>query len=254
MEQNITSGLKQYSLGIVIEDKKEGTDIILVDPVESFTLDHGKIKDDSRKYESKLKDHRGIERKDKLTGGSVIKAKWIPYGESNRETAPDVYKNETVMLFRFANEPDLYWTTIFREPLIRRLETVIYTYSNKPSGLSEYDPNSSYWEKWDTRRKVIHRHTSDNDGEPFKWDIVTNAKEGWHQITSDEGDLLRIDAKAVTNTLKNSAGTSITQNRDNLYMRAPSQTVIQSPRIVLDGSVTITGNLTVGGGIRGTHI
>ena len=79
MEITNTSSLKHYSLGIVIQDKVEGSDIIKVDPIESFTLDQGKITEDSRKYDSQLKDHKGVGKKQKLVGGSVIEAKWIAY-------------------------------------------------------------------------------------------------------------------------------------------------------------------------------
>ena len=249
MEITNTSSLKHYSLGIVIEDKTEGSDIIKVDPIESFTLDQGKITEDSRRHDSQLKDHKGVERKQKLIGGSVIEAKWIAYGYSNRESAPDVYKNETVILYRFANDPCIYWTTIFREPLIRRLETVVYAYSNQPSGLVEYDADTSYWEKWDTRRKVIHRHTSDNDGEPFKYDIITNAKEGWHLITDDVGNFLRIDSSRTTNTLVNEAGTYLVEEKDRLYGFAPNYICLSSPTIYLN-----TPNLVVGNGGCGTSV
>lgn len=249
MEITNTSSLKHYSLGIVIQDKAEGSDIIKVDPIESFTLDQGKITEDSRKYDSQLKDHKGVEKKQKLVGGSVIEAKWIAYGYSNRESAPDVYKNETVILYRFANDPRIYWTTIFREPTIRRLETVVYAYSNQPSGLVEYDPDTSYWEKWDTRRKVIHRHTSDNDGEPFKYDIITNAKEGWHLITDDVGNFLRIDSSKTTNTLINAAGTYIVEEKDRLYGYAPNYICLTAPTIYLN-----TTNLVIGNGGCGTSV
>ena len=249
MEITNTSSLKHYSLGIVIQDKVEGSDIIKVDPIESFTLDQGKITEDSRKYDSQLKDHKGVEKKQKLVGGSVVEAKWIAYGYSNRESAPDVYKNETVILYRFANDPRIYWTTIFREPMIRRLETVVYAYSNQPSGLVEYDADTSYWEKWDTRRKVIHRHTSDNDGEPFKYDIITNAKEGWHLITDDVGNYLRIDSSKTTNTLINAAGTYVVEEKDRLYGYAPTYICLSSPTIYLN-----TPNLVVGAGGCGTSV
>lgn len=249
MELTNTSSLKHYSLGIVIEDKVEGSDIIKVDPIESFTLDQGKITEDSRKYDSQLKDHKGVEKKQKLVGGSVIEAKWIAYGYSNRESAPDVYKNETVILYRFANDPRIYWTTIFREPMIRRLETVVYAYSNQPKGLVDYDPDTSYWEKWDTRRKVIHRHTSDNDGEPYKYDIITNAKEGWHLITDDVGNFLRIDSSKTTNTLINETGTYIVEEKDRLYGYAPTYICLTSPTIYLN-----TSNLVVGNGGCGTSV
>lgn len=249
METENVSSLKHYSLGIVVQDKAEGSDIIKVDPIESFTLDQGKIREDSRKYQSQLADHKGQERSDKLIGGSVIEAKWIAYGYSNRESAPDVYKNETVILYRFANDQRVYWTTIFREPLIRRLETVVYAYSNQPKGLVEYDPDTSYWEKWDTRRKVIHRHTSDNDGEPFKYDIITNAKVGWHLITDDVGNFFRLDSSKTTNTLINAAGTYIVEEKERLFGFAPDYICFSSPTIYLN-----TPNLVVGNGGCGTAV
>ena len=42
MDQQRLSGLKFYSLGFVLKDKKLDEDIIDVDPIEDFVLDDGK--------------------------------------------------------------------------------------------------------------------------------------------------------------------------------------------------------------------
>lgn len=178
MDTEKKSGLQLYSLGIVTEDKAEDEDMIKVSPIEEFSMEKGKLKEDDRKHKSSLPDKEGVTIQAKSEGGAVLDAKWIPYGNSNRDTAPDVYKNETVLIFRFADTDEYYWDTVFREPNIRRLEKVKYVYSNKPAGLDAFDDDSSYWMLWDTRNQVIRLHTSSNNGEPTDYDFIIDTKLG----------------------------------------------------------------------------
>lgn len=51
---------------------------------------------------------------------NYLKAKWLPLGHSNRlKAAPDLVKNETILLFKFGDVDEYYWTTIFREVELR---------------------------------------------------------------------------------------------------------------------------------------
>jgi phage baseplate assembly protein gpV len=77
------------------------------------------------------------------------------------------------VLFKFGDVDEYYWTTIFREPGIRRLENVIYAFSNLKSGLTEFDKNTSYWLQVDTIHKKVHLHT-DNKGEVIQIDAKNN--------------------------------------------------------------------------------
>lgn len=237
------SGFRFYSLGIVITAKPDGSDIIEVDPIEDFTLDDGKLMKDSRKLKTELPDHKGIVRKGDLTGGSVITARWTPISDSNRETAPDVQPNETVIIYSYADTNDYYWSTLFREPELRRLETVRYVYSNQPSGLAPYGESTSYWTEYSTKLKHIHTHTSGNDGEPFEYDFKINTGEGHAILNDDVGNYLKIDSAITTNTLINADGTYVIEKEEKLLGYAPEYICLSSPTIYLN-----TPNIVMGYG------
>lgn len=199
MDTKKKSGLQLYSLGIVTEDKAEDEDMIKVSPIEEFSMEKGKLKEDDRKHKTSLPDKEGVIIQAKSEGGAVLDAKWIPYGNSNRDTAPDVYKNETVLIFRFADTDEYYWDTVFREPSIRRLEKVKYVYSNQPAGLVPYGDDTSYWLLWDTRNKVVRLHTSDNDGEATTYDITIDTKYG--ELIIEDGMNNKIHLQSVPGIL-----------------------------------------------------
>ena len=209
------SNLKIYSLGIVVEDKPVGTDIALIAPIEALNVQQaGFIKDQSKDFKGNLKDTSEQSFQAEMKASNYLRAKWLPFGHSNRITAPDVYKNETVLLFKYENVDEYYWTTIFREPKIRRQETVLYSFSNLKSGLKEFDKNTSYWLEVDTRKKLVTFHTSDNDGEHTKYDVIFNTKEGYFIVKDSKGDNF-IQIKSNTNTIRTNSLDTILETANN---------------------------------------
>lgn len=216
------AGLKLYSLGIVLQAKVRGSDTIVVDPIEAFPMDNGAIGIDTKNKKTSLKDQHGVERKSEIKGGSAIKAKWIPFGHSNRESAPDVQPNETVILFAYADTQEFYWTTLFREPQLRRLETVRHMYCNIPDGLTPYDDDTSYWSEISTHDKMVTFHTSNNDGEPFTYDVFFDTGHGVVTLLVDDTEnLLQLDSKAVVWLMQNAAGTYLKEDQERFFIYAP---------------------------------
>jgi hypothetical protein len=233
MLQDRESKLKLYSLGIVIVTKPRGTDYIEVSPIEDLPLVNGLIADVKYKYDITLPDAKGKPISSKVEGNNIIKAKWIPFGHSNRMSAPDVVKNETVVLFRFADTDEYYWTTIFREPSIRRLETVLYGFGDIPTGLVPFDKDSSYWVEVSTHDKYIHLHTSTSDGEPYEYDIIIETGSGSVTVKDNVGNSYVLDSTSGT-----------------ISATANEHIVLKAPRITLDAPLTqSTGNINAAGSI-----
>ena len=189
------SKLKLYSIGIVIEDKKDNSDYIKASPVENIRSKNDVLTDEDKKYESNTTNSKDVKTKDKLTGGSSLVAKWIPFGHSNRISAPDVYKNETVVIFKFADTDEYYWTTIFREPLLRRLETVLYGFSDLKEFGKAFDKNSSYWMEVSTKKGYIHLHTAKSNKEPYGYDVKIDTARGVLLIDDNAGNSININSK-----------------------------------------------------------
>ena len=233
MDVNELSGLKLYSLGIVTENKAIGKDEIQVTPIEEFSFEQGKIVPDTRKHTSNLPDTRGVVKKADIKGSAILTAKWIPFGNANRDTAPDVCKSETVLIFRYADTQKYYWDTIFREPMLRRKEHVRYSFSNKPDGIDPYDGSSSYWVEYSTVGQYIHLHTSDNDGEPCTYDVKIDAKAGNLSIQDNLGNSLQLNS---------AAGHLQAQTNTSVYFKTPLF-YVDSPNIVLKGKVQMVESI-----------
>ena len=191
------SKLKMHSLGVVAKDKPTQTDMIVVMPIEHITDKNTDINEETN-YESKSKDHKKVPNQVKTVSKNTIEAKWLPFGDSNRVSAPDVMAGETVMLFTYSDTNEYYWTTMMREPSIRRLEKVLYGYSNLSSGARTdgFNRDTSYWQEVDTMNKYVKFHTSDNDGEFTTYDITINTKEGSIEIKDGVGNFIYFDSPA----------------------------------------------------------
>lgn len=97
-------------------------------------------------------------------------------------SSPDVIENETVAVFKYADTGLFYWTTMFREPKIRRLETVMYAFGNLQAKLVPFDKTRHIGSRLVPNDKHIHLHTADSDGEPYKYDIYLDTAYGSLEI------------------------------------------------------------------------
>lgn len=213
-----SSQFRMYSLGIVVESKPQATDYILVSPMEELSIQNsGLIFEQEEEFKGGKKPVTSTHFKSEHTSKNYVRAKWQSIGNGNRTSAPDVYIGETVLIYKYGNVDEYFWDEIGREPILRRLEDVLYSFSNKSDGITkeEYDSDTSYWVRVSTRDKYIHIHTADNDGEACTYDIHINTKAG----------TIRTEDSLGNYTLWNSpAGTHTTVMNTEIIRRAPKIT------------------------------
>lgn len=234
MENQKLSKLQFYSLGIVAANKVLSENLIEVTPVEEFPMLDGEITDNVESYKIEYKDAKNIPQKVDLKTTVSIKAKWLPINNSNRRTAPDVRRGELVVLYRFADTDEYWWNTLKNDNRLRRLETVIYSFNNLRVENIEDTADTAYWLEVSTHKKLMHVHTSKNDGEPFAYDIQINAKEGNLVITDDAGNYVLIDSAEKTIRLQNTLGSFIDINSSNITINAPGSITIKSPNTTVN--------------------
>lgn len=215
------SKFKFFSLGIVLEDKVRGSDQIKVYPVEQLPQIDGKISDYKPGFNAKGVDARGVKTETKLEGDGVIVAEWFPDGADNRMTSPDVIKNESVKIYRYADTDTYLWKTIYREPSLRRLETVCYMFGDLISGLAPMDKESSYWFEISTHDQHIKLHTSNSNGEPFTYDFKLDTASGNLLITDNVGNSIELNSKTSYIGLKNGEGTEYLMDGPDLTLNIP---------------------------------
>lgn len=259
MVEEQDSGFKLYSLGIVTETKVRGTDKIKVTPIERLSMSNGLLNDQQVDKDVKVSDARGIKKSDKASSDIYVVAKWIPGSEANRQSSPDVVAGETVLIYKYADTQDYHWCTVFREPSIRRLETVLYGFCNLPSGTKSFDKDSSYWLEWSTHDKYVHLHTAKNDGEPFAYDVKIDTGNGILSIDDNGGDRIELDSKAGkltittnqkvevnTQTAVVNAGVNVDVNTPTVNVNADSVVNITTPTTNISDNVNIGGNVVIG--------
>jgi hypothetical protein len=242
------SQLKLFSIGVVVKDKEEGSDVIEVWPSETLPQVNGNIRDASTDYNTKGVNAQGVSTQTKLTGKKTIKATWKAGDDGNRITAPDVYANETVDLYRFGDTDQFYWTTSYREPSLRKQETVCYGYSNKSTQGKAFDKESSYWVEYSTKKgnKHIHFHTSKSDGERFAYDFIINPDDGSITLNDDNGNSFKIVSADNQIIAENSIGSKVDISGDNITAENKS-----GASVVLDGqdgTMKAPGNASVEAG------
>lgn len=241
MADSLESAFKLYSLGVVVEDKARDSDFIKVHPTEMLPFTHGPIKEAKAKVESEVPDASGVPRKTDTKMDSTLVAKWLAGDSGNRMTAPDVYANETVLIYRFADTDEYYWRTIFREPSIRRLETVCHVFGNLVEPLKEYNKESSYWFEVSTHDKKIQLHTSKCDKdpkEPYAYDITLDTGRGVLTITDDAKNTITLTSK--DGELK------ITTNKQ-VVVETKEKVIVKTKNVEITGNVTVKGDTTLKG-------
>lgn len=251
------SKLQFYSIAIVAANKSLDSAIIEATPIEDTPMINGELTDNIMEYTTQYKDSNNRHGAEKIMTTVTVKATWIPIGQSNRKTPPDVRRGEMVVLYRFSDNDEYWWTTLKNDNRIRRLETVIYTFVNERSENKDIDSNNSYWIEISTHRKLFHLHTSKNDGEPFEYDIQIDAKNGVVTIADDVGNFIRLDSTNTVITLQNANDTNIILDKENINMNCKDLTVVASGKTLFKTpSFHVTGNISSDSGVtnKGVNI
>jgi hypothetical protein len=245
MENQKLSKLQFYSLGIIANNKLPTSDMVEVTPVEEFPMLDGEITDNVESYKADFKDANAVPFKMDMKSTVTIKAKWLPINNSNRRSSPDVRRGENVVLYRFADTDEYWWNTLKNDNKLRRLETVIYSFSNLRKENVEDGPTTSYWLEVSTHKKLMHVHTSKNDGEPYAYDVQINAKEGNLVITDDVGNYIVLDSAEKTIHLQNTLGSYVDINKSDITIKATNITLNGSKVVVNSDSTNINGSSSI---------
>lgn len=240
--KEMMSQLKPYSLGIVVIDKPDTSDIINVFPSEQLPFAEGNLTTNPRMQ---------------------ILASWVRMCDSNRFTSPDVYKGETVQIYRYADTDEYYWTDIMREPSLRKKERVIYAMSNVPDKKGIQTLDKSYYVEISTKDKRVHLHTADNDGEACTYDLIFDTNKGTVTLLDGFGNIITLDSKPgnLNFKLNGSVYGDVAKNinlkctdanvkaKGKVKVEAKSDIELKSDTIIKLTAPTVacSGNLSVGG-------
>lgn len=226
------SKLQVYSIGTVAANKPLASHDIEVVPIEDTPFLDGEISDNISDFRSKGKAADGSTYETSIESTVSIKATWLPFGNSNRMTPPDVRRGETVVIYRFGDVDKFYWQTLKNDIKLRKLETVIYAFSNTQDESQEADSDNTYFFEVSTHKKLVTFHTSNSDGEPFVYDFQLNTADGSFIFQDDIGNYISVDSKNVQIEIQNADGSRIDLDRKIINIYAPDTINVEAGKVI----------------------
>lgn len=228
-----------YSIGIVAANKPLKSRHIEVTPMEDSPMLDGEITDNQDKYESKGSNSEGQAFEVSLKTTASIRALWVPFGDTNRKTAPDVRRGERVAIYRFGDVDEYFWTTMTHHEKIRRLETVVYAFSNNSKENIENDSSSTYYFEISTHTKLITFHTAKNDGEFCSYNFQVNTKLGNFTFEDDIGNFIFLDSKEKQIKMRNIDDSFVDINRKIITLQSLDKIIMNTQHVEINAQSTL---------------
>lgn len=263
-----TSGLRFYSMGVVAANKLRTSKVIEVTPIEHLPFVDGQLTDTGSSVQAQGTDVNGAAYNTQVATAVTIQATWLPEGESNRQTAPDVRRGAYVKLYQYADADQYYWTTSGL-PDQRKLETVVHAWSGSEDESADLDHTNSYYKELSTHDGHITWHTSKANGEFTTYDIQLNTKEGYFRFQDGVGNWMVIDStqnlfqygnsdqsllQVLGRTMQFTALDSIgfktkafTLDADDTFVLNTKQSTITSTNTTINSTTVHNGNFTENG-------
>lgn len=239
---DLGAGLSKFhfhSVGTVAANKKLTQKTIEVVLDEQFSYIDGEVTDNKKEVEETSTDYAGEKWKVKLDTTPTVMAHWLPLGCASRQTAPDVRRGETVMIFKYADTDQYWWMEMMQYKHIRRLETIVWSISNNAEEDVQDDPDSTYWVEWSTHRQVMRIHTSKSNGEPFVYDIEINAKEGRIVIKDDDDNYIFMDSAERRIKAHNKDDSFIDLDKRKIWINSKDEIKLTTDRYILNAKSSI---------------
>lgn len=223
--------LEFYSIGIVAKNKNLDEDIVNILPIEVTPYVSGELDYFVEPVTAGGTDKYGKPYSVTVPTTATIKAKWFRMGHTNRRTSPDVRRGERVIVYRYADSDEFYWDSMGMDDHLRKLETVIWSWSATKKEYQEEDstkPENCYSFEVSTHNKLITFRTVKADGEPFAYTLQLDTKYGNLIITDDIGNYIQLDSPERSIKMVNKDKTVVHLNKKKLWLEAAEEVRIKS--------------------------
>lgn len=217
------SGLRFYSIGRAANNKALNTKELEVTPIEQLSMLDGEIV--SLPFDSEVSGQKadGSEYSAKVVLNTALTATWLPMN-SNRKSPPDIRRGERVVIWRYQDTDQFYWTETGWDDHLRRLETVHYRWSaTADEGADMEDPTNYYHLSVSTHEGLIHLETMLANGEKAKYALQINTKEGVVGLADDFGNFWQIESVEKIISIQNGDGSLWQLDKRKIYGYAPDQ-------------------------------
>lgn len=190
------SAIRPYSIGIAAQNLKMGSKMLEVTPIQDLNEINGEINDQYQEISYEVQTLEEGAKTSKTKHTNTITAEWLPKSQSNRLTPPNIRRNERLMIYQLGDSQTYYWATLFDDLYLRRLETVIYTFSNTTDeSVTQLTADNTYFFEVSTHKGLTGFYTSKSNGEAWAYTIQLNAKEGYFTVKDDAGNYIHLNSK-----------------------------------------------------------
>ena len=197
------SSFKLVSIGRATQNKARASRHLNVLAVELAAATDGEVTHNPLEEVITGFDAEGHEYNVKTITTRDIDCEWLP-NEDNRVTPPDIRRGELVEIWRMADTEQYYWRCMGLRNNLRTLESVVYAWNASPeAGGGGIDFDKCYYLAISAHDGHITLGTSKANGEPFKYTLQLNTKEGSVALTDDVGNYFELNSKERSLELKN---------------------------------------------------
>ena len=230
-----------YSWGIAAANKKRKSDKLEITPTQDFPFTNDEVSSHVKKINSKGIDSSGNSFETEVKATITLSATWMPLGQSNRLTSPDVRRGELVAIYRFSDQDFYYWITAAKAKKIRRTETVIYAFGATKEENVELDASNCYFLEFSGHDKHITLKTSQANGELTQYTFQLNGGEGLATLRDNIGSQINIDTQKRLIEVIHPSTNSIILSDVAIIHNAPIH--------IFNGNMTCNGNIFATGTI-----
>lgn len=215
----MSTSVKLISRGIAAVNKKRGDNTIMVYPFDILSEIEGEMGDSVQEIEAKGIDNENTPFTVKIQRGAVIRnVMWI--GAEGRATAPDVRRGERVNLYQIGDDDRYYWESAGLDWRLRRLETVVFTWSGNPDNNVPNDESNTYYFEVNTHDKHATFRTTRANGELAAFTAQFNGATGTFTVEDDQGQHIHVDSLARLLQFVNGDNTLVELSKDTINLKA----------------------------------
>ena len=235
--QKTISSIRPYSIGIAAHNLPIGSRDLEVVPIEDMNEIDGEITDEYRTLSKTISNSEKGSLSTKTKHTLSLSASWLPISSSNRVTPPNIRRNERVQIYQLGDSQTYYWTTLYDDSYLRRLETVIWAFSNTTDEeTKELDHSNTYFMEVSTHKGLVGLYTSKSNDEPFAYTVQLNTKEGYLTIKDDIGNYINLNSKDIRVLLHNASESKVELVKEVVNVESASEVNV--------GTKTVTVNCT----------
>ena len=217
------SGLRIYSIGRAANNKALNSKELEITPIEQLSMLDGELV--SLPFDSEVNGQSadGSQYSAKVTLNTALTASWFPMN-SNRKMPPDIRRGERVIIWRYKDTDQFYWTETGWDDHLRRLETVHFRFSATADEAADMDdPKNYYHLQVSTHEGMIHLETMRENGEKAKYVLQINTKDGTAALADDFGNFWQLESLINRISIQNGDGSLWQLDKKKIYGYAPDQ-------------------------------